>query len=616
MTFCARHVWRLALFLALACGYGYWLQDRAILRLELGVKDSAKYQVYWAGAHEQFAEERSASFRVFPKVRHYAVYLGKSGNIGKIRIDPGEGIGKSRLIVLKLHQKGFRPLVVRKPDELSGFQPLNDVAESWVDKDGLWVISSGPDPYLAMDISPRPIPGAGVHDYAPFVLFLLIACLPYQRLVELELGYVPYCLILVLVLVGILAGLGRFNKHPDEYVHYQAAKYYENHWRPPWVCEAGTKKSYSIYGVSRLNAYEAAYPIAGKFAGLGGFLPINGYIRARFFNVVLLAILAILALKAVKYRALFLPLLISPQIWYLFGYFNSDAFAIFILFIFSYLLVDENSILMSYLKEPNFTMPQVLKGVACGILLSMLILLKMNYYVYIVFLTGYGAIAVFTGNVELSRTLIKKAGAVVLIAISIVTLRMAWDFKVNGLDKSEKLLECREKLAREIYKPSRPLHEQAVVLKMKARGVPFGALFSQNSYFERFFQSAVGVYGYTEIHAQPGYYHLMLALISVLAMIGLGYGFRSPSMEVKLLTALTLVCALLIIAASVWRSWTVVFQPQGRYMFVILPMVGIVLQKMSRTVNSRAFTFFTLLLFSASVYSFIWIGMIHLPMIH
>ncbi len=124
---------------------------------------------------------------------------------------------------------------------------------------------------------------------------------------------------------------------PDEYLHRSAARYYIDHWLPPKVGDAATLDSYSRdYGFSYLNETDAVYFFAGKFARLISPLVSNHDIGFRLFNVVLLAVLAYLCAMRPRAYLVFLPLLLSPQIWYIFSYFNGDAFPLFLAMLIAY----------------------------------------------------------------------------------------------------------------------------------------------------------------------------------------------------------------------------------------------------------------------------------------
>src|SRR5229473_6407827 len=166
---------------------------------------------------------------------------------------------------------------------------------------------------------------------------------------------------------------------PDEYLHRSAARYYIDHWLPPKVGDAATLDSYSRdYGFSYLNETDAVYFFAGKFARLISPLVSNHDIGFRLFNVVLLAVLAYLCAMRPRAYLVFLPLLLSPQIWYIFSYFNGDAFPLFLAMLIAYQVATADSLFNRYLESPG-----ILRRIAgiflFGLLVALLALSKKNY---------------------------------------------------------------------------------------------------------------------------------------------------------------------------------------------------------------------------------------------
>jgi hypothetical protein len=615
LNFLKKYWWRLVLFILLSAGYAHFYENKAVVHLQVGVKSSTTFALSWAADGEPFSGEKSRQITIFPRVRHYSLRIGDLENIDKLRIRPLNEKGKIRIILLRVRQKGFEPINVRSVSEMQQFVPKSGIEETWVDKDGLWVVSYNSKPRLDLNIDPQPKPNESKRLYAIYLLFFIACFLPYQRLPVQGFGYVPYLMMLVGALIFTMATLSRYNKHPDEYVHYYAAKYYETSFLPPAICAPGTENTYSTYGVSRLNSYETAHFFAGKFASVLGFLPGDDYRKVRYFNVFLWFLLTAVAFVAVQSRILFIPLLISPQIWYLFSYFNSEAFALFSLFIFSYLVVDERSPLRRYLNGAMSRWRQLLAGIAFGVFVAIILLLKMNFYFYIIFMMLWGVIVFFTSDVRPSKIQLRKVAVIAVTAVCIVAGRVAWDQTVNAFEKRERKVACQEKMAEPIYKPSTPLHEQATELRLKQRGASLADFLFNHNYLSIMSRSATGAYGYLEYFAQWPYYRLMLFLLGIFLAMGVSYSFYGTSLEVKLLALALMACSVMIAVAAAWMSWTSVFQPQGRYLFPVLPMIGIMLHRIRERIHAGALTLVVGLLFVASIYSFLWIGLNSIPKI-
>ncbi|MBI1997204.1 MAG: hypothetical protein HYS66_12140, partial [Deltaproteobacteria bacterium] len=125
---------------------------------------------------------------------------------------------------------------------------------------------------------------------------------------------------------AIMALTSGYNRHPDEYMHFEAAKYYIHHFFPPEIGDPSVANSYSYWGVSYLNYFWIEYFLAGKFAFLLSPFVSNELIAVRFFNVFLFFSLAVFFLYRSKADndELIVPcfLLITPQVWYIFSYTN------------------------------------------------------------------------------------------------------------------------------------------------------------------------------------------------------------------------------------------------------------------------------------------------------
>ena len=69
-------------------------------------------------------------------------------------------------------------------------------------------------------------------------------------------------ILVAVILAGLVAILTRQNTHPDEYLHVDAFRYFENHWWPPNL--GSEEVVYSKYGVSRVYGGEIVYIVYGR----------------------------------------------------------------------------------------------------------------------------------------------------------------------------------------------------------------------------------------------------------------------------------------------------------------------------------------------------------------
>src|SRR5829696_4903192 len=73
------------------------------------------------------------------------------------------------------------------------------------------------------------------------------------------------CLILAPVVASVMSLTSDYNRHPDEIHHFEAVRYYTNHFLPPEIGDSEVQASYSVWGVSYLNHHWIEYLLAGKF---------------------------------------------------------------------------------------------------------------------------------------------------------------------------------------------------------------------------------------------------------------------------------------------------------------------------------------------------------------
>jgi len=241
-------------------------------------------------------------------------------------------------------------------------------------------------------------------------------------------------------------------------------------------------------------------------------------------------------------------------------------------------------------------------------------LLKINYYPFIglfylcVIWQLFKSVAAEERRRVLSRILL-----VTLFALTLAGLRIGADYYVNGLDRQEKVAAMQEKKAHHWYKPSTELHKKHISMYLKARGTTLTELVEGHQWFKHSFVTGFGLYSYFTVAAPEIYYELMKwAALAFLIYILLVIGIQG-SMENRLLALLSICLAIALMGASLYRSWTIDFQAQGRYLFPILPMIGIMLAKSRHLFGTRLFTLLVTQLFVLGVYSFVFIALVSIP---
>ena len=605
-----RHIaWFTAFICLLGCVYYYQaFFNRGFVELDIEVAHKSRFKLYWAAEEQPFSEKKRAVVNLKPGRHSYTFYLTDFDNVEKLRVDPFQYTGAGVLYSLSLSQAGYEPVKV----DLAGLKPLNDVIEHKMEAEGLFLKSGGTDPYLLLEPMLVKAPVNWPLEWGRYLLIcclvvvVVVGCSPLAR----DFGFVPLLLAVVMSLVVVMAAVSKRNAHPDEYVHLEAAQYYQDNFLPPEIEDPSIEKTYSVYGISRLNNGEIYYLLVGKFSKLIEALHIDQLLALRSFNLLLFGLIFLYTLKSVEARLVALPFLLTPQVWYIFSYCVSDAFGLFLCFLAGCELVRKDS-LFNRVIDPERRTP-IGAMIALSLLLALLFLLKINYYPFIILF--YGVIFWRWLQAPEGRTaLFARILACTVLAVLVAAVRIGADYYVNGGERDEKLAAMQEKTAHHWYKPSTELSKKHVSMYMKKRGTTLKELLVQHKWFAHSFQTGFGKYGYFTISASETYYQLMKwGVIVFLVFLAGSVAFKGDT-EGRLLALLVGGLALALIAASLHRSWTIDFQPQGRYLFPILPMIGVILAKNRAAVDNQVFILITMHLFLLSLYSFIFIALMAIP---
>ena len=162
-------------------------------------------------------------------------------------------------------------------------------------------------------------------------------------------------------------------------------------------------------------------------------------------------------------------------------------------------------------------------------------------------------------------------------------------------------------------KPSTPLDKQKWSLNIKAKGLPLRFVIDYAHWPSKIFYSSFGIYGYTNIKGNHLYYRIIGSVaILLLAYIVVSILFFA-NVEGKILLLFTLLCGGMTIAAALLHSWLVDIQAQGRYLFPILPMFGMLLYKTRDVVNTTLLHLLIFTLFLLSIYSFVFVALKYIP---
>ena len=368
------------------------------------------------------------------------------------------------------------------------------------------------------------------------------------------------------VLVFLMAAKSPIDAHPDEMLHLLAGRYFQTHWLPPPVGAPQTAGSYSLWGFSYLDMGDVAHWLLGKAAAAGALFRATPAVAMRSLQVLLYVALVVWCLARAR---TFVPalgfLLLTPQLWYVFSYINADALP-FLLF--TGLILElgwpESGIRAFWRSREAGPTAGVF---AVGVLLGLLLTSKLNYLVGVVFL---GVILVWLRG-EITHW--KRLTVPIAVAVAIAAPWSCYHAWINDFQTSTKVAAYADQVAAPELKPSAFASPQSFPLIMlRAKGVPVSDLVTTLDWPGLSFRSFSGLYGWMTIVAVPWVYGVFGALdAALLVILALPVAVRRAR-STQLLFLGVLACAALVVAQSLYRSWVVNFQGQGRYLFPILPM--------------------------------------------
>ena len=407
---------------------------KATITLDLKTDAKTTLKIYWRTGDQPYSEDNMSRTNLSPGVEHYSLSICDIGKVDKVRIDTSdERVAKVTLVKVAINQSGYAPIVFDDVASLAKLAVLRGIKSLTNDGKGLVVVPADTDPQLEYPLtnlvySPEYIANtlriAGI-------FFMVGLCFVLTQVFWEDHSYVPYLLVFVLALIVVMASVSKYNDHPDEFVHIYAAEYYQNHTLPPEVGSPDILHTYSPYGVSRLDSGEIAYFVAGKFLKLFEPFCLPSYLVLRFFNIMLFASLFFIALHRPPFRILLLPIFLSSQIWYMFSYFNSEAFVLFLTLIAAYQVVIDGSMFNILLRE-RLREKNVLSFLCIAGLFALLLLSKLNFYIYIVFLFLYLVWKIMFKELALSKTIVMRFLVVAATGFVLAGCFRAGDIYVNG----------------------------------------------------------------------------------------------------------------------------------------------------------------------------------------
>jgi hypothetical protein len=244
----------------------------------------------------------------------------------------------------------------------------------------------------------------------------------------------------------------------------------------------------------------------------------------------------------------------------------------------------------------------------------LLLMAKRNYYLFLPFI-GLVAIwktLVWDRSLRKLRLAAKWAAIAVTAVLLYVPARVA-QAAINRFELPRLRTEQAEEFAAPGYRPSEiAAGKGATRMALRKQGVPFADLFNNYRWANTSFQSFCGMYHWMSLPS-PGAYYAVIGVLYTALLLTISFAFRKLPWAEVVFGAAVLCIAAGIILLSAYHSWTADFQPQGRYLFPVLPMLAFVLYRYRETLPSRALHLLFTGLFAASVFSFVFAGLRAIP---
>lgn len=471
-------------------------------------------------------------------------------------------------------------------------------------------------------------------------------------------------------LIGLLAthAISDYSVNPDEKLHEVDARYFKTHWAPPTLDDPSMVPNFrtSPYGVSYLTEWNVVYLLAGKAVQLFGSIDADERTAFRLLNVALFVLL-LLTLAAIRAPpGAYLILLVTPQLWYLFSYFNGDALPFTAGMIAATLvLMPSGRVLAVLRKESSLDLRAAAELALFCACLGLMLISKKNYWPVVAFIVLSLAVRTFdfrapvaaalatllvlaVGAVAAGPALVSHYGAMLVVPAAIAglaavavsahaafrlfrqplrrsrVLPMAWTLGMSFLvalpwiaidqarnpDKAETVELLRETYAGDMFKPSYPLADTYPGLRMREKGyTPSQLLAPPLSWGETSYRSFLGAYGYMEYFNPSTHNRLATILLVVLLACGVFVGRVTGSLSgAQIFICIGSLTAM--ICASLLHSWTYDFQPQGRYvlgaLIILLPLTLVPLRaaRLNLLYTALAIGFFSL-----SAWSFVFVAL-------
>lgn len=593
--------------------FSVFVDSNATVELELEQQNPPEHsavRIFFAAEGQPWSQLRSAARPAVSGRHHYTFHLGNSGRPARLRIDSHDYRGRVVLFSVKISQSGYRSQTLSGAALAKALTAVNSTTAPAAGEAGVEVRAEGDDPQLLLTPE-MPFIGWSMQQLAaPFLLICIVVPLLWfcLRKTAERAAFVPLLLCGIWMLALVMATESPFNAHPDEYVHLAAQQYYTEHWLPPALDDPAIADTYSVYGHSRLNSGEICYLLAGRFTAAIAALQLPDRAEQRAFQLFLLGLILLASLCFVRARLVALPLLLTPQCWYLFSYSNSDAFSLFMAWLAGWQAVVPESLLRRLLfADRNPLWRWLVVGIGGGGLL----MIKQNWLPFTALLCLFLLLLILAdaGKTALKWRRIRRLALLLLVAAALPGIRFGLDQAANNWQLAAIEEAMQDRYAQPAWHPDTPPEERMPSLGMRAKGVGWKQALVGKGWLEKSFASAFGIFGYTSVSAPEQWYSLVRRAAGCFLLAFLLLFFFTGTVVEKSTALAALVLAGALIVASFHHSWTMDFQPQGRYLFPILSMLGLLCGMREEVLRRRVVLVPVAALCLLGIWFFVFVGL-------
>ncbi len=426
-----------------------------------------------------------------------------------------------------------------------------------------------------------------------------------------------YIVIGVLLCQCLLVALySKYNIHPDEHGHVMASKFYKDHWFKIAVDQPAMKAALMPgWNFSYLNHPDIIYFLAEKATAFVKIPLQEDFQRYRLFNFLLLATLILVFASGSRKKPYFLLLLgLTPQIWYIFSYFNGDAISMFASMMLGYYFIRERQSLEYFF----WVKPRINRQISIFCLLCVLVLLtRLHYAIFVVFMLGLIPLLKPANQAfrNIPRVLLRLT-VISLCILAVVGLMELKEQSVNGFNKSEAVEAVAEETITPEFSKEHILETgyNPFSLYLMDLGIPVSDLLSKHHFGSLSAISFIGLFGYMNLPCPNTFYWISgIAALGSIALL-LFAGLWRSGLHYSLIVLYSISATLMVFALSLAHSWMVGYQPQGRYLFAVIPMLAVTLSLSSAKTPVLLIQKLTLVIFTINCIGYAVYGM--LPMLN